>query len=240
MSLRHRPLARALVTVSLAALTVGCLDVAPASTGLPFDFTVEGFASGWTLGVADVPVAQLADVNAQGGEFPLPAIFSTTGHSLFQAATNVSGDLFVYQEKYIGSVRPSTNYNVSLQIEFVTNIHSGCTTGIGPSVVIKAGLTRSEPVAMPDAQGILRMNIDKGAGTARGVYTQLGDIRNGLAGCPASGTYAARTSGVIRQTEVLRTDDLGGFFIFIGTQSSFQARHEIYITGLTVNLQLQE
>jgi hypothetical protein len=222
-----------------AILLAGCLNVDPATTGLPFDFTSPGLANGWILGVADLPVARSTEVNAAGGEFPLPASFSATGDALYQAGTNVSGDLFLFHEKYIGSVRPNTDYKVSFQIEFVTNIHSGCTTGPGPFVVIKVGVTSVEPTATPDAQGVLRMNIDKGAGTARGVYAQLGDIRNGLAGCPATGTYAAHTTATIRQTELLHTDDLGGFFMFIGTQSSFAGRHEIYITSLTLNLQPQ-
>jgi len=230
---------RALGTVA-ALVLAGCLDVEPATTGLPFDFTIQGLANGWTLGVADLPVARSTEVNAAGGEVSLPSAFTGfAGHSLYQAGTNVSGDLFLFHEKYIGSVRPNTTYKVSLQIEFVTNFHTGCTTGPGPLVVIKAGVTNVEPTASPDAQGVLRMNIDKGEGTARGVYAQLGDIRNGLAGCPATGTYAAHTTATIRQTELLRTDDLGGFFMFIGTQSSYAGRHEIYITALTLNLQAQ-
>jgi hypothetical protein len=229
---------RSLGTVA-ALVLAGCLDVEPATTGLPFDFTIQGLANGWILGVADVPVARSTEVNAAGGEFPLPTAFSTTGHSLYLAGTNVSGDLFLFHEKYIGSVRPNTTYKVSLQIEFVTNFHTGCTTGPGPLVVIKAGVTSVEPTASPDAQGVLRMNIDKGEGTARGVYAQLGDIRNGLAGCPATGTYAAHLTATVRQTELLRTDGLGGFFMFIGTQSSYVGRHEIYITALTLNLQPQ-
>lgn len=232
-------LLRAFGTVA-ALVLAGCLDVEPATTSLPFDFTIAGLANGWTLGVADLPVTRSTEVNAAGGEVTLPSAFTGfTGHSLYQAGTNVSGDLFLFHEKYVGSVRPNTDYKVSLQIEFVTNIQSGCTTGPGPLVVIKAGLTSVEPTATPDAQGVLRMNIDKGAGTERGVYTQLGDIRNGLAGCPATGTYAAHTTLTVKQTELLHTDDLGGFFMFIGTQSSFVGRHEIYITSLTINLQAQ-
>ncbi len=232
-------LLRSYCPAAAGILLVGCLNVDPATTGLPFDFTLQGLANGWTLGVADLPLARSTEVDAAGGEVHLPSAFSSTGDALYQAGTNVSGDLFLFHEKYVGSVRPNTDYKVSLQMEFVTNIHSGCTTGSGPLVVIKAGVTSVEPTATPDAQGVLRMNIDKGAGTARGVYAQLGDIRNGLAGCPATGTYAVHTTATVRQTELLHTDDLGGFFMFIGTQSSFVGRHEIYLTSLTLYLQPQ-
>src|SRR5262249_49609410 len=123
-------------SIALTILVAGCLSVEPATTGLPFDFTIQGLASGWILGVADLPVTRTTEVNALGGEYPLPATFASSD-ALYQAGTNVSGDLFLFQEKYIGSIRPNTQYKVSLQLEFVTNLQSGCTTGPGPLVVLK-------------------------------------------------------------------------------------------------------
>lgn len=227
---RHRSAAMA----ASLLLSASCLDVSGANfTAIDFDLTSLGRASGWTVGVADLPAARVAEVEATGEERSLPAELQTTAKSMYQSGSNVTGDLFVFQQKYWDGFRPSTTFNVSLQIAFVTNVHSGCTTGVGPAVVIKAGVTDVEPLATADAQGILRMNIDKGAGPAKGQYVQLGDIRNGLTGCPTTGTYASHTTVEATQSATVTTDGFGGFWIFIGTQSSLAgSRHEVYFTDV--------
>lgn len=81
------------------------------------------------------------------------------------------------------------------------------------------------------------MMIDKGAGSAAGDFLQLGDIRNAVSGCPASGTFGLRNSTIKVQPVTLTTDTEGGFWVFIGTQSSFVGQHEIYITGMKLVLE---
>jgi hypothetical protein len=81
------------------------------------------------------------------------------------------------------------------------------------------------------------MNIDKGAGTASGDFINLGDIRNGLTGCPVTGTYALNGTAKLRQTVDLTTDASGGLWFFLATQSSATGqRHAIYITQFIVVL----
>jgi len=227
-----------LVAIAVALLLSACLDVAPTATVLDFNFTQPGIADNWVAGVADVPEARLAEVNLAGDLRALPPAFST-GSSLYQAGTNVSGDLFVFQKKYLCCVHFGTDYRVSIQVAFVTDVHSGCTTGVGPAVVIKAGVSSDEPIAQADAQGVLRMNLDKGTGTAAGRFTQLGDIRNGLTGCPSPGTFSLNSTSFPQQSEIVHTDGLGAFWVFIGTQSSFPGRHEIYLINLRLRLEQQ-
>jgi len=224
--------------VGLLLLSGACLNVEDANTNtLNFNFTQPGFATTWALGVADVPAARLAEVTADGGERTLPAELSTNSPALYQSGTNVSGDLFVFHKKFYDGLRSNFTYKVSLQVGFVTNYHSGCTSGVGPAVVLKAGASSTEPLAIADAQGVLRMNIDKGTGTAAGDFTTLGDIRNGLTGCPTTGSFALNGTTQLRQTLDLTTDATGGFWLFLGTQSSASGqRHEIYITQLLVTL----
>ena len=83
-----------------------------------------------------------------------------------------------------------------------------------------------------DVQGTYRMNLDKGAGTDPGDYVQLGTIDNGLSGCPAIGTYAVASTSDLRQSVDLITDANGGFWIFLGTQSSYDGRHELWLSQL--------
>ena len=217
-------------------VTTGCLDTEPATTTLDFDLTVPTLAENWDVGASDYPVGQEAAVDLVGDWRAVPTELGTAS-ALYQAGTNVSGDLFVFQRKYWSGLRPLTTYKAAVQVQFASNVHSGCTTGVGPGVVIKAGATSSEPRADPTAQSVYRFSLEKGTGTAAGDFVQLGDIRNGLAGCPAVGTWAIRNSETSQQSVDLVTDDLGGFWIFVGTQSSVLARHEIFITRVGLRLQ---
>jgi hypothetical protein len=196
----------------------------------------------WDVGGADYPEARAADVAIVGDVRALPAEVFVGATALYQSATSVSGDLFVFRKKYIPGLVAFTDYKVRLSVQFVSNYQSGCTTGPGPLTVIKAGVSDVDPHAVADAQGILKMNIDKGSGTAAGTFVQLGDIRNGVPGCPAAGsagTWAARTTNTSVQPFIIHTDAQGGFFIFLGIQSSFQGFFEIYFTGFTLGFELQ-
>jgi hypothetical protein len=100
--------------------------------------------------------------------------------------------------------------------------------------VLKIGVSAVEPVAVADGQGILRFNLDKGAGTDGGDFAQLGDIRNPLPGCPAQPSYGVKTTLVVNQSELVDTDGNGGFWLWIGTQSSFAGNHHLYIASVRV------
>ena len=240
LSLRIATVPRSLAAALAAALlaTAGCLDVGPSTTTLDFDLTDGGIGGTWVVGAADFPVGRDDDVAVVGERRQVPEAIGDA-FTLYQSGTNVTGDLFVFQKKYWTGLLPQTTYGASLQVEFVSNVHSGCTTGVGPGVVIKAGVTVSEPLVEPDAQNVYRLSSDKGSGTSGGVFAQLGDIRNGLTGCPATGTFAVNLTSRIRQSAELTTDAAGGFWMFIGTQSSFLARHEIYLTRVILRLELQ-
>jgi hypothetical protein len=217
-------------------VTAGCLDVGPTTTNLDFDLTLDQLNENWFPGASDYPVGQEAAVDAVGDRRAIPAELGTAT-ALYQAGTNVSGDLFVFQKKYWTGLRPLTTYKADLQVQFASNVHSECSTGVGPGVVIKAGVASAEPRADPDAQNIYRFNLDKGTFTTPGDYVQVGNIGNGLSGCPAVGTWAVRNTVTVHQSADLVTDSEGGFWMFIGTQSSVLARHEIFITRVGLRLQ---
>jgi hypothetical protein len=216
-------------------LLAGCLNAADTTNtiSLPFDFNVVG--EGWTAGVADVPETELQNVNLAGDLRVLPSPLPNR-NSLYLAGNNVGGTIFMFQQRRFTDLLPNEPYEVSLEAEFATNYHQGCTTGIGPATFLKAGVSLIEPAAEVDGQGILRMTIDKGSGATAGDYAQLGDIRNGASGCPAPGTYTIQTT--VRRSQPLRlvTDAFGGFWLWVGIESTAAGRPEIYIGGLIVTL----
>lgn len=227
-----RPFAAVVVA---ALLSTGCLDVGPATTTLDFDLTVSPLNENWEPGAADYPAGRENDVNAIGDLRPLPAGVGTA-NALYQAGTNVTGTLFVFQRKYWSGLRPLTQYQAELQVQFVSNQHSGCSAGLATDVVIKAGVTSVEPRVDLDAQNVYRFSLDKGTTVDGGDFLLLDDIRNGLTGCPATGTFAVNNTPTLRQPTQLTTDDLGGFWMFIGTESSVLARHEIYLTRVGLRI----
>ncbi|HLB53932.1 MAG TPA: hypothetical protein VJK71_02405 [Gemmatimonadales bacterium] len=225
--------------LAAALLSVGCLDVSGTiNNSFPFDFSVpgSGIGEGWSVAAADVAVDRVTDVAVAGEYGGLPAPY-TAFTGIQQAGTNVSGSLFLFHKKWIQSPwSPGRTFRASIDMSFVSNLHSGCTTGPGPVVVIKAGVSEEEPIATADGQGVLRFNLDKGTGAAGGDFVQLGDIRNGLENCPAQGTWQVRNTVQADQPEVLTIDPLGGFWIFFGTESTFSGRHDIYFIRFRVTL----
>lgn len=225
-----------LLGAAAGLLLGGCLgstDLSSAFT-IPYDFNV--LNTGWVAATADYPAAQAAAVGFVGDVRNLPAPLPTSSVGLYLSGTNVGGDLFMYQIRYVAGFPANRTYTATIQVEYATNIHGGCTTGPGPLTVIKAGVSATQPIVTTDAQGVLRLNIDKGAGTSAGQFTQLGDITSGLTGCPTPGTYSAWGTPIRAQPAPVVTDASGGFFIFIGTQSSFLGRHEIFFTRMRLTL----
>lgn len=215
-----------------ALLLAGCLGTTEATVRntLDFDFNVHG--ADHIAGVADVLESEVGAVGLVGDLRPLPAPLPTTRNAIYLSGTNVSGDLFLFQKKRWSGLPGNRTFTVSIQTEFVTNYHSGCTTGPGPAAFIKLGATLTEPLPAVDAQGVLRMNINKGAGINPGDFLQFGDIRNAEADCPSPGTYSPRLTSVMTQPTQMVTDVDGGFWTFIGIQSSFIGHQEIWFTAM--------
>jgi hypothetical protein len=221
---------------AITLLLAGCLNTEPTSIILDFDLGVVG--ENWTPGVVNVPVDRLTDVALVGELRNLPAPLATTRTGLYLAGTNVTGDMFIYLQKRFNGLSANTTFTAMLTVEFATNIHNGCTTGIGASTFIKAGVSLLELAPAPDGQGILRVIQDLGDHTNGGDFTRLGDIRNPSPGCPSPGTFTSRTTITQTQPVTLTTDVYGGFILFVGIDSSVLGRPEIYFMAIRLELAL--
>lgn len=232
--LRPRTLA-----LASALLLTGCLDTTGSnSITLNFDFTnpAQPIGEGWTTGVADVPADRVADVNVKGAFGALPAPWASfTG--IEQGGTSINGNLFVFHKKWISSPwPPGRTFTVRLDGTFLSNLATGCTGGPGPAVFLKAGVSGVEPLAIADAQGVLRFSLDKGTASSGGRFVQFGNITNGIPGCPAEPSWTFREVEAANQPETLTIDADGGFWIFMGTQSTFSGSHRIYLLGIRLSL----
>ena len=229
---RFRPL---LIAASL--LSVGCLDTTGSnSVNLPFDFTnpSQPIGDGWTGVIADVPADRVAEANLVSSFRSLPAPFGAYV-GIEQGATSVNGGVFVFHKKWIGSPwPPGRAFSIRLNMTFMSNVAIGCAGGT--AVFVKAGVSGIEPVVAADGQGVLRLNLDKGTGNAGGRFIKFGDITNGVSGCPTEASWTYRETQTLNQTETLTIDENGGFWIFMGTQSTFAGSHDIYLLGIRIIL----
>lgn len=215
-------------------LLAGCLNTEPSRVTLDFDLNVVG--ENWTPKVANVPLDRLADVGVVGEWRDLPAALNTTRKGVYLAGTNVTGDMFLFTQRRFTGLAPNTTFTASFAVQFATDIHADCTTGIGPSTFIKAGATLLELTSLADNQGILRVSENVGVHTSGGDFTLLGDIRNGVAGCPTPGTFGSRTTITQTQPLTFTTDIDGGFILFVGLDSSFMGRVELYLIAVRMIL----
>lgn len=223
-----------LVAVLLIALPA-CLDTsAPRQTiTLDFDMTVVG--ENWVAEAADFDVGREADVQLVGELRSLPAPLDPARLGIYLAGTNLSDDLFIFTKKLFAGLAPNETYTVSMAVEIASDIHADCNVGTGPLVWIKAGAMGTEPRAVQSA-GRWITNFDRGDQDQRGEFTQLGDIRNTIAGCPASGTWGIKGTVLQPQTHQLTTDAEGNFWIWLGTESGFESRHELFFDGFRLQL----
>lgn len=228
-----------LLCATAALLATGCLGAGDLTIRNTLDFDFNEVGADHFGGVADFPQSQAPAVGLLADLRPLPDPLNPNVNALYLSATSVGGDLFMYQKKHWSGLPVGATYRISVQLEFATSYHAGCTTGPGPVAFVKMGVTTTEPIPVVDDQGVLRMNIDKGAGPNPGTFVQLGDIRNTLTGCPAAGTFGLRTTTVMVQPTEVVTDLEGGFWVFFGVQSSSPGPHEIYFTAMRLILETQ-
>ena len=219
-----------------AVLLAGCLgqgDVQNVVT-LNFDFDIVG--EDWISGVADITPAQVPGVGLIAELKALPAPLPTTRDGLRLSGTTANGKLFMYSQKRFTGLAANTTYEVEVAVEFASDIHAGCTTGIGPVSYIKAGASVVEPVTTVDGQGVLRMNINKGTGSAAGDFIMQSDIRNENTGCPAPGTFGLRGGIYKPQAQMLTTDGFGGLWLWVGVETGANGPVDIYFSGMSLRI----
>jgi hypothetical protein len=187
---------------------------------------------GWTAGFSDYPAADEAIYNLQSDYRTLPAPLDTSQRALFISGVNRSDDLFMYWKGQIVGLSPGTRYRASFEVEFATNIPSGC-FGVGgspgESVYIKAGATDIEPESVL-VDGWYLMNIDKGNQAIGGENAVvLGDIANSQ---PCGGGEPQWELKLLSSMETIdvTADSDGRVWLLVGSDSGFESITSLYYT----------
>lgn len=193
-------------------------------------------ASDWAADFVDVPASQELDVEFEAGLRPLPGSLGAGRQGLYHAGTNISDDLFMFFRKQVSGLEPLAAYRATFEITFASAAGAGCDIGAS-SIWIKAGASGAVPSRMVDGAGHFRLTVDKGQQVSDGsAALNLGDIRNDLPGCPSETLWGSQTltSGA-RSIEVTATEQ-GTAWLFFGSESGFEIRHELYFMALKTTL----
>lgn len=194
-----------------------------------FDFSSsdQGFASGF----ADLPASHdPALYNLVADHRNLPAELGS-GKGLFISGANRSADLWMFWKKQLTGLQPNTEYQVVLDVEMASNVAPGL-VGVGgapgESVYVKVGVSQAEPLVAEDAQGQLRLTVDKGnQSTSGSAAAVLGNVAKEN---DDSEQYAIlhRNNRSIQQSATTSAD--GSLWIFFGTDSGFEGTTSLYYT----------
>lgn len=221
--------------LSLSMMT-GCTSAAAeTSSGVQFDFAQND--SGFTPVFADYPyeegVEEFYEFQHSYGEVPIPG----AGNGIFISGNNHSADLFMGYVKMLDGFAPERTYHFTVSFKLATDVESdlvGAGGAPGESVVVKCGITPTEPVAMAAESETLqyyRMNIDTGSqGNSGKDMVVVGDMAKTENNRP--GEYEFKEF----QAEFDAAANIRGeVFLIIGTDSGFEATTSYYLDDISVS-----
>lgn len=186
-------------------------------------------AQQWQAGFSDYPSDNADIYQLQSGIRTLPSGFE--GQGFYLAGINRSDDLFMYIKKQITGLQPSTRYQLSVSLRFLTDAGANCVgTGGAPgeSVYLKFGYDATEP-----KQAGYYLNTDKGNQSQDGTQARvIGTIAAPEIGCDGQ-NFASKTLTGSGNTPLQFTSNAdGSIWVFIGTDSGFEGLTRLYYQEL--------
>lgn len=163
-------------------------------------------------------------------------------------SSNPSDSVFLYMLRRVGpalDLAANTPYTVRFVVTAASNAPSDC-AGIGgapgEAVWLKVGASEREPTPVSD-DGETRLAIDKGNQSRGGENADVaGTIGNGISceeALDADSPYAMVTWEETLDTPV-STDDRGELWLFVGTDSGFEGRTDLYYDRVEVAFEPEE
>ena len=129
---------------------------------------------------------------------------------------------------------------MSFELQIATDSPTGC-VGVGGSpgegVTVKAGVSATEPDRFEEA-GFWRMNVEKGQQTNPGrAAVVLGDMANGRAVRSRPIVWVLKSFPSSSDSIDVTADRNGAVWLFVGTDSGFESRTDVYFTVLTATFE---
>jgi hypothetical protein len=203
---------------------------------------------GWTASYTDYTDAVADGINFVSELRARPDDLSSTGTAFFIGGRNVSDDLFMFFRKELGpsdGIEPNTAYEVRWsRLALASNVPSGC-FGIGgspgESVYVKAGASAEEPRRVRDADGTgYVLSVDKGNQASEGTDAlNVGTIGtsvdcNEVPSPDEAPWERLEFTGTLGMPVTSNAD--GTLWVFMGTDSGFEGRTELFYLDLRVEL----
>jgi hypothetical protein len=198
---------------------------------------------GWSGDFSDLPADHEKDLYSLGFEYSkLPAKTGVEKNALLIGGSNASDDLFMYIKKKLtkaDGIKPGAKYQIKISVEFATDAPKGAFGIGGPpgeAVFVKLGASSKEPVPVENS-GYLELSADKGAQNDEGKNAVL--VGNAAKNSENEGYELKKLDNFDRPITV-SADDNGDLWIFVGTDSGFEGRTEIYYSSIEVTLEKVE
>ena len=229
-----------LMGIALAAMVfvAGCKKdpILPDET---FSFEFEVSADGWEGGFADYPDGEEVFYQLSSGHDTLPSVAVTDHKGMRISGNNHSDDLFMFFKKQVEGLEPSTEYEVTFELEIASQYPEN-SVGIGgspgSSVYVKAGATVVEPLAEKNGADLL-MNIDKGNQASEGAdMINLGTV--GIEGDDFVYTIIERDN--LDRPFSVTTDSEGKVWLIVGTDSGFEGISTLFYDKIEVKFSVKE
>jgi heat shock protein HslJ len=208
--------------------------------GLEFTYTFEDDDEEWITGFADLPAdydPAIYELDSEWTELP----DDLEGHGIFMQGHNRSDDLFMFLKREVDGLNPGATYLATFQLILASNVPEGL-SGIGgspgESVYVKVGATTEEPQIVEDADGWLRMNIDKGNQASEGEdMINIGDMANPNLTPETAGSYELMEQNSVGREFEATADEDGTLWFIAGTDSGFEGLTTVYYDTITVVLE---
>tara|TARA_B110000285_G_scaffold153779_1_gene171590 strand:+ start:1091 stop:1798 length:708 start_codon:yes stop_codon:yes gene_type:complete len=207
----------------------------PEFVELTFDF--QNDTQSWEGDFADYPVGE-EDFYELSYEFSyLPTPLNTNLGALKQSGNNHSDDLFMFIRRQLNELEPNTDYTISYEIQFASDVADG-QFGVGGSpgegVTIKAGAGIIKPEKV-NQSGFYQMNIDKNNQANSGSdMVVIGDFSNDT----NQNEYTLKNL-VANDILTVSTNSSGELWLVVGTDSGFEATTTIFYNLIKVKLEKQ-
>jgi hypothetical protein len=205
----------------------------PETVELIYDFQNDN--QSWEVDFADYPLGEEIFYELSYDFSNLPSPLNTNSGALKQSGNNHSDDLFMFIRRKISGLEPNTDYAISYEIQFASDVADG-QFGVGGSpgegVTIKAGAGIIKPEKV-NQSGFYQMNIDKNNQANSGSdMVVIGDFSNDT----NQNEYTLKNL-VANDILTVSTNSSGELWLVVGTDSGFEATTTIYYNLIKVKLE---
>jgi heat shock protein HslJ len=209
--------------------------------GIEFTYTFDDGDEGWIADFADLPADYDPDFYELDSEWrELPDDLG--GHGMYMQGHNRSDDLFMFLKRQIDGLEPNASYGATFRLVLANNVPPGL-SGVGgspgESVYVKVGATTIEPIIIEeDADGWLRMNIDKGNQAQEGEdMINIGDLANPNITPETAVAYELMEQNSVGRDFEVTADGNGVVWFIVGTDSGFEGLTTLYYDTISVVLE---